>query len=136
MTTTVEMIADSISPEGIRLPTMVLRNPRMIHSEFMTHRVVSRNASSSRAIPLKRARADIRNDPAYPASWGSNQRGMQAGSDLSGWRLGLTKAAWNHHRRMSLFCSWLTEKAGAHKQIGNRLTETHSHISLVVTATS
>tara|TARA_R110002072_G_scaffold26966_20_gene88480 strand:+ start:1461 stop:2306 length:846 start_codon:yes stop_codon:yes gene_type:complete len=136
MTTTARMIKDSISPEGIRLPTMVIRNPRIIHSEFMTHRVFSRNASSSRAIPLKTARRSIRQDPAYPASWGANQKGMQAGADLQGWRLGLTKATWDFHRHMSLFCSWLTEKAGAHKQIGNRLTEAHSHIELVVTSTS
>ena len=48
-----KVICDSISPEGIRLTTMQLKYPRIIHSEFMTHRVFGRNASSSRAIPIQ-----------------------------------------------------------------------------------
>ena len=49
MTITATIIADSISDERIRLTTMQLRYPKFIHGEFMTHRVFSRNASSSRA---------------------------------------------------------------------------------------
>lgn len=134
MTVTAKVIAHSISEEGVGAITMEWRNPRFIHSENMTHKVMSKNASSSRAIPLTRSRAEIRADPAYPEAWGANQRGMQAGEDLAGWRLALTRGAWDLHRHVSLFCSWLTEKAGAHKQIGNRLTEAHSHITLVVTS--
>ncbi len=136
MTTTATMIKDSISPEGIRLPTMALRYPRIIHSEFMTHRDKSRNAGSSRARPLSKVRSSIRIDPAYPASFGANQKGMQAGGELEGWRGALAKGTWDFHRQVSLLCSWLTEKAGAHKQIGNRLTEAHDHIEVVVTATN
>jgi len=72
-----KILKDSISPEGVRLTTMELVYPRFIHSELMTHRVFSRNASSSRAIPTKRAIQMIRDHPALPASWRMNQRGMQ-----------------------------------------------------------
>ena len=48
------VVADSISAwSKRRLITVALRYPRFIHSELMTHRVFSRNASSSRAIPVK-----------------------------------------------------------------------------------
>lgn len=136
MTTTATMIKDSISPDGIRLPTMALRYPRIVHPEFMTHRDKSRNAGSSRARPLSKVRSSIRIDPAYPASFGANQRGMQSGKELEGWRRTLAKGTWDFHRQVSLLCSWLTEKAGAHKQVGNRLTEAHDHIEVVVTATN
>lgn len=35
----VGIIKDSISPDGVRLTTMHLRYPRMVHGELMTHRV-------------------------------------------------------------------------------------------------
>jgi hypothetical protein len=44
----------------------------------MTHRVFSRNASSSRAVPVKRMIEDVMADPAVPLFWGKNQKGMQA----------------------------------------------------------
>lgn len=61
-----KIIADSVSASGKRITTFQLRYPRFIHSEFMTHRVFSRNASSSRAIPIKKALKSIINDMAYP----------------------------------------------------------------------
>ena len=58
------------------LYTFVLRYPRMIHSEFMTHRVFSRNASSSRAIPVAKVIEQVRNDPFIPSHVYMNQSGM------------------------------------------------------------
>jgi hypothetical protein len=82
MTITAKIVADSISPSGCRLTTMSLRYPRMIHAEFMTHRVFSRNASSSRAIPVEKMIQDVMDDPAMPVAWGSNKPGMQAGEEI------------------------------------------------------
>ena len=52
MITSAKIIADSVAPNGERLTTFELSYPRICHSELMTHRVFSRNASSSRAIPV------------------------------------------------------------------------------------
>lgn len=60
------------------LSTLLLRYPRFIHAEFMTHRAFSRNAASSRAIPVKKMIDDILADTAMPIHWGANQKGMQA----------------------------------------------------------
>ena len=89
MTISAQIIADSISPTGKRLTTLQLRYPRFIHAEFMTHRAFSRNASSSRAIPVARMIADIRADTAMPKYWGANQKGMQAGEELDAMITGL-----------------------------------------------
>jgi hypothetical protein len=39
------IIADSVNLTGDRLTTFVLTDHRMIHSEFMTHRMLSKNSS-------------------------------------------------------------------------------------------
>src|SRR4051812_25355231 len=77
------IIADSINPHGIRLVSAIWRYPRYIHSEVMTHRVFSRNAASSRAIPLKKMIAAVGKTPAIPDFWGKNQKGMQATEQLN-----------------------------------------------------
>ena len=79
MTITAKVICDSICKHSkIRITTLELEYPRFIHSEFMTHRMFSRNASSSRAIPVARQIEMIKEDPAMPIHWGKNQPGMQA----------------------------------------------------------
>ncbi len=132
-----EMIKDSVSPAGIRLPTMKVRYPKFIHGEFMTHRVFSRNASSSRAVPTSKLIEEVRSDVlrAAPVFWGKNQKGMQAVEEFEGdqlkramemWRFAAQDAASRAEEMLSL---------GVHKQIVNRLLEPFSHINVVVTAT-
>jgi thymidylate synthase ThyX len=83
MTISSKIIADSVGVYSPRLTTFQLRYPRFIHAELMTHRVFSRNASSSRAVPVKRIIEDILADTAMPIHWGKNQKGMQADEEMS-----------------------------------------------------
>lgn len=130
MTITAKVIADSIADGCPQLTTLEIRGPRFIHSEFMTHRVFSRNASSSRAIPVERMIQDVMDDPAMPIHWGKNQKGMQAGAELpSGedqW-LAARDAAVSHARML--------HNSGYHKQIVNRILEPFQHINVLVTST-
>lgn len=135
MSVDVKIILDSISPEGIRLTTYQLRYPRMIHSEFMTHRVLSRNAGSSRAVPISEVIRRILADPANPSHWGSNKPGMQAGAELTGVRRVMAKLAWHSTKRAAIFSARVLQLAGAHKQVANRILEPWSHIEVVVTGT-
>lgn len=135
MTIQAKIIADSISPEGIRLTTMQLRYPRFIHAEFMTHRTFSRNASSSRAIPVERMIEDLMRDPAMPVYWGANQKGMQAGEELSGPDLYDAKDYWLSAMNDSIKWAYAMIDAHLHKQIANRILEPWAHINVVVTAT-
>ena len=131
----VELIEDSISPTGIRICTMQLRYWRAIHAEFMTHRVFSRNASSSRAIPVQKILEQVWNDPAGPMHWGSNKPGMQAGEQVKGWRLKAAKTLWKYAGRVACGFSWSLMKMGLHKQVANRLLEPWQYINVVVTST-
>lgn len=109
--------------------------PRMILAEINTHRMLSRNTSSSRAIPNKKQRSKVLYDPFVPVSIGVNQRGMQAGKELGGLRGTLARAVWRGTRYNALLGSWLLDKLGAHKQISNRLIEPWTWTEQIVTAT-
>lgn len=130
-----EIIADSVSEADVRITTFLLTYPRFIHSELMTHRVFSRNSASSRAIPIKKMLESIVETPALPIFWGKHQRGMQSDEQVTGWRLRAVKFMWFIHRWYSLACVYLLNKLGLHKQLANRLLESHAHITVLVTST-
>lgn len=129
-----KVVADSIGPAGLRLTTFELTYPRFIHAELMTHRAFSRNAASSRAIPVKKMMDRIRKNPAMPEVWGLNQAGMQAMFEAEGLRLWLGKKIWRLAGRVVLMFSWMLMKLNFHKQITNRMAEPWSHITVILTA--
>lgn len=135
MTISAKIITDSVSPQGIRLTTMQLRYPKFIHGEFMTHRVFSRNASSSRAIPVARMIQDVIDDPAMPVFWGKNQKGMQAQEELEGESLVNVRSEWFGARDIAFETAQAMDLLGAHKQIVNRVLEPYMNINVVCTAT-
>lgn len=130
-----KVIADSISEEGKRITTLQLLYPRFIHAELMTHRVFSRNASSSRAIPVKKMIDMVRNEPAMPIHWGLNQPGMQASVQLCGAHLENAKGLWLEAARNAAHVAEKMMEIGLHKQVANRILEPFQHISVVLTAT-
>jgi thymidylate synthase ThyX len=144
MTITAKIISDSIAKHSPRLTTLQLRYPKFIHGEFLTHRVFSRNSSSSRAIPVQRLIQDVIDDPVIPIHWGANQKGMQADKECDervevyGWGGGTDRTkqnAWLQARDNAVKASQAFDKAGYHKQIVNRLIEPWYHINTIVTAT-
>jgi len=147
MTITAKVVAHSRVDVGTPdLITLQMRYPRFIHAEFMTHRVFSRNASSSRAVPVERMIQDVIDDPAMPVRWGANQPGMQDAGDHDAtvvWadhtgpsgNWGSPKDAWLCARDRAVEVAKGFAAVGYHKQVVNRLLEPFSHISVVVTAT-
>jgi thymidylate synthase ThyX len=133
--TIVKVVADSISLNGKRITTIECEYPRLCHSELMTHRVFSRNASSSRAIPGKSMRKHISASPYIPTYWGKDQRGMQAKTQLKGLQAVLAKIVWKLGIKLNLFGSALMSFLGVHKQLANRNTEYCSYIKVVITST-
>ncbi len=87
------VVADSISPSGVRLTTIEAKMHRYVLAEFNTHRVFSRNSASSRAIPVAKQIAAVQDDPALPLEWGANKPGMQAAAPLQGEDLELAQKA-------------------------------------------
>jgi thymidylate synthase ThyX len=131
------IVCDSVSPNGNRLTTFKLRYPKFIHGEFMTHRVISRNASSSRALPTAKLLEEVRSDAlrAAPVFWGKNQPGMQAAEELTGRALQAAQDDWAIAADQAAIIAEDMLKNNVHKQIVNRLLEPFSHINVVATAT-
>ena len=126
---------------GTEIHTLELKYPRFIHAEFMTHRMFSRNASSSRAIPVDKLLKQIEEKPAMPIHWGKNQPGMQAREECTAivkpsWCGSMNvDMAWQNAASDAVGWANAISDAGYHKQVVNRLTEPFQFIKVVVTAT-
>lgn len=130
-----EVVADSVSPEGKRITTFVLEFHRFILPEFNTHRLFSRNAASSRAIPVKTMMELVENSPAMPIHWGKNQSGMQAKEELQDAEKEIVQNYWELASGNAGVIAELMGENGAHKQIVNRILEPFQMIRVVCTAT-
>ena len=72
-----KIVADSISPQGDRLTSLLITFPRILLSEINTHRMLSKNTSSSRAIPFNKMVEAVQNNPFIPIAWQKDHKGMQ-----------------------------------------------------------
>lgn len=145
----VDVVADSISEVDERIVTFVLTYPRFCHSELMTHRLFSRNAMSSRAVPVDKMIEHVENNTAQPIHWGKNKAGMQASEEcnedvvvdlnfiLSGLSYKISRnEAWKESMKFAVTMAEGFHFAGYHKQIVNRILEPYQLMRTVVTATS
>lgn len=153
-----EIIADSLNSKGNRLTTFILEYPRIIHSELLTHRVFSKNAASSRAIPIEKMIQQVIDNPAMPVWWGKNEAGMKAKEELDnvkirGWcelnedwgdgehidcqgtDLDHAKRIWLQARDKAIKYVKQLNSLGLHKQIGNRILEPWFNIRVILSGT-
>lgn len=128
------VIADSVCV-GSRMATMELEYPRFIHSELMTHRMLSKNAASSRAIPIKKMHETIMEKTASPVHWGKNQPGMSAKEEVDDLVREGAAGVWNAARNSMLSHSTVLSDMGLHKQIANRITEPFQMMKTVISGT-
>lgn len=129
-----KVIKDSIGDDAPRLITFELEYPRFVHAEFMTHRVFSRNASSSRAIPVERMLERVNREPALPVEWRMNEAGMQGFTVADDETAYQATMLWAEARDHAVRCAQAMLALGIHKQHVNRLTEPFQHIKVVVTS--
>lgn len=141
-----EVVADSVSPRGKRITTFKVRYPWIIHGEVMTHRVLSRNASSNRAIPLRKMLEEARSDElrAEPVYWGAEQKGMEPGGELDNivvnQNFGMTdrqraREIWRDAAIAAAREAEAMSALGVHKSLCNRLLMPFTHANVVLTAT-
>lgn len=130
-----KVIADSINPRGKRLITVEATFNRYLLAELNTHRDLSRNSASSRAIPVGRVIHQVWADPAVPVSWGANQAGMQARRELAGWRRWMARRLFLLARIPAIVIAWVLTKVGLHKQVANRILEPWVWHTVIITAT-
>jgi hypothetical protein len=132
---------------GKEIITFELEFPRPILAEFNTHNALSKNASSSRAIPVPTMLKQVRETPAYLARYGAANTGMQDNgahndliyfneSDEDGNQIVLgPHEAWAHIANKYAEYAQLFHSAGYAKQVCNRLIEPFQMMKVVMTAT-
>lgn len=130
---TTRILRDSITDGGNRLTTWEWTYPRFIHAEIMTHRALSKNAASSRAIPTAKLRERVAYDPAMPVHWGAKQAGMQADHEVE--HTGDAELWWLHGHAQACALHKSGEALGLHKQIVNRVIEPWMNITIIVSGT-
>lgn len=132
---TAKVICDSISEAGVRLTTLELEYPRFIHSEVMTHRMLSKNSSSSRAIPVSKMINQIEDNMALPVYWGKNKSGMQAVEEVSKFNEAKSVLYWE--RSFNFIKERVNDMLNVelHKQVPNRLLEPFQMMKVVITGT-
>ena len=131
-----KVIADSVCPQGVRMTTMEIEYPRFILAELNTHRMLSKNSASSRAIPVKAMHEFIKANPAIPVSWGKNQPGMKANEDVGSTVALEAEQIWNRAKDDALhWADALAHKLAIHKQIANRITEPWMTMKTVISGT-
>ena len=139
-----DIVADSLSPQGNRLTSLIVVMPRIVLSEFNTHRALSRNSASSRAIPFKKMVKSVQENPFIPIAFQKDHKGMQGTEYFTDrkrqdgtnrgeheWRVQLWKQS------MDLAIKQATEihSYDVTKQLCNRLLEPFMYHTVLVSAT-
>lgn len=132
---TAKVICDSISEQGIRLTTFEIEYPRIVMSEFNTMRAISKNSSSSRAIPVSKMLEHTKNINLKPIYFGSKKSGMQAGDELVGEDLQYAKSTWESALHSMVHSAKILDECGVAKEVCNRLVEPFQLVKVVCTAT-
>lgn len=130
-----KIIKDSVSLDGARMTTFELEYPRFILSEVNTHRMLSKNSASSRAIPVNTMHEIIKANTARPIYWGKNQPGMAARVELDDLSIESSIGVWDAARDQAISHSKLLSSIGNHKQVANRLTEPFQVMKTVLSGT-
>ena len=136
-----KVIAHSVSSfSGHEIVTFEIEFWRGVLAEFNTHNALSKNTSSSRAIPVPTMNKTILDSIAGPVRFGKANTGMQDnGEHFSLVNVGgiemTPEQAWVAAVETMVMFSEAFHEAGYAKQVCNRLTEVGQTVKMVVTAT-
>lgn len=128
---TVELIADSISPDGDRMSTFEIQLPKVLLAELNTHRALSKNFQSSRAVPTMKMNEIQSFEPIY---YGKNQPGMMSKKEEID-NTFYAKYIWSAAIALSKNSSKQLIDLGLHKQWSNRLNDWHVMAKGVISGT-
>jgi len=129
------VLLDSHSPAGIRLTTLEVTFPRFVLAEWNTHRVLSRNSASSRAVPTSKLLEKVESDPVLPLEWGRNKAGMSADDVLEPADEERAKEVWLSARDAAVEHARRLMELKVHKQELNRILEPFLWHTVIVTST-
>lgn len=131
-----EIIADSINIKGQRITSFVVEFPRIVLAEFNTHRMLSRNSSSSRAIKFETMIKNLLDKTFIPNDWLKIHKGMQGyEKDTNPETIKQKEELWIEARDKMIEVAQRLTDLDVSKQITNRLLEPFIYQRVIVTAT-
>lgn len=132
-----KIVLDSVSAEsGVRLTTFEVNVHRFLVSQINTHRMFSRNSSSTRAINIKSAIDRLLQDgPSKPVFYGKEKPGMKADESLSESKIKLVDMAIKVGMHTCISFVKCLNLLGLHKQITGRYLEPFLMTKMIITAT-
>lgn len=131
-----KIIADSLNQHGHRITTFVVVFPRIVLAEFNTHRMLSKNSASSRAIPFNKMLGMVQDNPFIPIRWMKEHKGMQGTdyfTDLE--EIKQKNILWLEARNAAVEKAIALSEVGVTKQVCNRLLEPFMWHTVIVTGT-
>lgn len=135
MPVSASILADSFSPSGKRLTSFLVECPVYVWTELLTHRLLSRSCSSTRAVPTAKFLEDVRANPAIPTVLTQYQKGMSANQPLSLENEAVARAIYTDACNNLLNACEALSKLGVSKQDANILLLGFIHYRAIVTAT-
>jgi len=129
-----EIVAHSLNQQGDELISVLATFPRIILAEVNTHRMLSKNTSSSRAIPFGKMVEAVRSNPFIPIAWQKEHSGMQ-GTEYITNQEDINKCISTHLTLRDLVVVYAEEQTrnGATKQISNRYLEPFMWTTMLIT---
>lgn len=115
--------------------TMIVTFPRFILAEVNTHRMLSKNSASSRAIPFEKMIEIVKANPFVPIAWQANHKGMQGTEYLNKRDTEVCNSAWKMASIRAIEQAEYLATRGATKQLINRLLEPFMYHTAIITAT-
>lgn len=131
-----EIILGSESPYGQKLVTWKLTFPRIVLAEFNTHRMISKNSASSRAIPFETLVERVKKDPFIPIKWLKEHKGMQGFEEFTEPKdTVILNAMWFKGRDEAVETATMLNHRGLSKQFVNRGLEPYMWHTVIATGT-
>ena len=128
-----EIVAHSLSPQEDELISVLCTFPRIILAEINTHRMLSKNTSSSRAIPFKKMVEAIKNDPFIPIAWQKEHTGMQGYDYFNVEESKINRQVWLEARDSAVENAQQIHNYEITKQLANRLLEPFMWTTMLIT---
>lgn len=131
-----KIIADSIDAKGKRITSFVVTMPRIVLAELNTHRTLSRNSASSRAIPFAKMLEMVKKSPFIPIQWMKEHTGMQGNEFFTNEdEITQLEKTYLDGRDNAVKTAENLSALGLTKQIVNRGLEAYMWHTVIITAT-
>lgn len=129
-----KVIAHSKNEFGNELLTVIVTFPRYILAELNTHRMLSKNSASSRAIPFEKMMDSVLNNPFVPIAWQKEHSGMQGSEYITDPKeIEKLNSIWLQARLDAIHRAQDLAQLKTTKQMINRLLEPFMYHTVIIT---